>query len=91
MSFKLSRFTADSERLGNKLASSNANSSDGGAPTYARHDELAVTEFRINLDPANGGLPMVDMGRTTLGFREVVALLRDGVLGSTELPPKQYE
>jgi len=91
MNWKFSRISIDSSRLGRRHAASSDSSSGGGAGSYARRDEVNVTEFRINLDPANGGLPIVDMGRTSLGFRDVVAMLRDGELGSTELPSKQYD
>ncbi|WP_129112093.1 hypothetical protein [Burkholderia pseudomallei] len=91
MNSKFSRFTVSSDRLDRRPAASSGGSSGSGGPSYARRDEVNVTEFRINLDPDNGGLPLVDMSHTNLGFRDVVALLRDGELGSTELPPKQYD
>ncbi|WP_147297918.1 hypothetical protein [Trinickia dinghuensis] len=91
LSTKPSRAGADVHNLHRRHDASSGSSTTGGNTGYARPDEQAETEFFVNLDPANDGLPMIDIQRTNRGFRDVVSMLRDGDLGTTELPAKQYE
>ncbi|MBB5542833.1 hypothetical protein A8H39_05345 [Paraburkholderia fungorum] len=75
-----------------RSADENTASSGKTQPNFGRHDEIDPAEFKISLDPADSkALPVVDLSRSAFGFKTVVAMYRDGMLGSTELPKKQFE